>query len=327
MARLNDLARACLRGIKGPARPLVSRFRNVLSQPVLALLQEVQHQLTSLSGRVDLLLQRSDAVGLGERVLARHPLAAFMYLDAREMVVTPQVIRGLYEPGITTALQRLVKPGQVVVEAGANQGFHTLTLGLLVGARGKVLSFEADARAFRILTGNVRSSGLDMVVEPFHRAAHRINGPVTFYQSDDTPAGSNLFDFESHQQAGDAIHFGSCKATTLEAVRIGDVLRERNLHPDFVRIDVEGAEALVLDGMWDHLEQRPHLKVLFEFFPYLIEKSGFWKPGEFLDRLTGIGMRFWRVEKDGTLVPTTTPEMLESDSRLWEDYLAARDLE
>jgi FkbM family methyltransferase len=238
----------------------------------------------------------------------------FMLLDAKDIVVTPQVALGLYEPGIVAALRKLVRPGQVVLEGGANQGFHTLTLAALVHPnRGRVLSFEPDSRAYAFLQMNVAANGLGHTVKTFPCAVHRQSGPVAFYATEGSSAGSNLF------------ALGASEKTTIEAVRVGDVLREEGLRPDLVRLDVEGAEPLALEGMWEHLESTPHIKVLFEFFPRLIEHGG-QSPEGFLQRLGAIGMHFWKVEDDGALVPTAVAEMLRPTVSGWADYVAARSL-
>src|SRR5262249_27304387 len=78
----------------------------------------VTESVRALQAAVTALEQRPtiDAVDLGEgRLLGPHPCFPFMILDGQDLIVTPQVITKCYEPGTTSALRRLVRPGMTVV--------------------------------------------------------------------------------------------------------------------------------------------------------------------------------------------------------------------
>ena len=68
--------------------------------------------------------------------------------------------------------------------------------------------------------------------------------------------------------------------------------------------------------------------VLFEFCPFLFEKARYRTPAEFLDRLAGLGLRFWRVEPDGGLTPTDAAALLTvGTGGAWVEVVAARSLD
>src|SRR4051812_40457488 len=69
-------------------------------------------------------------------------------------------LRGLFEWRISAVASVLVDPGSTVFEAGAHYGTETLYYGWLVGANGRVVSFEADQGLARRLTQQVER--LDM---------------------------------------------------------------------------------------------------------------------------------------------------------------------
>ena len=59
-----------------------------------------------------------------------------------------RVARGQYEPENLRAYRRVVQPGFVVLDIGANIGSHTLPLAQMVGPSGRVYSFEPTDYAF-----------------------------------------------------------------------------------------------------------------------------------------------------------------------------------
>jgi FkbM family methyltransferase len=333
---IKQLTRVCLRPVyRGVFRPLclplLRRLRTFLTAPhneaisnhvrdLLDRLAATQGAVAALSTCVSLLQQAGGTIKPvyvgGERLLAPHPRVPFMYLDAKDPIITPRVLAGDWEPGVRRVLERLLKPGFVVVEAGANVGFHTLTMAALVCPGGRVVSFEANPRAFALLSDSITATGFRDVVTLHNKAVYHQRALLPFHLSTlNTTVGSSLF-----IDSGGAI-------VEVEAVPIGDVLRERNLRPDFVRLDVEGAEPNALAGMWHYLETIPHLKILFEFFPSMLQKNDYLPPREFIDRLAGIGMRFWDVADDGTLGKIEPDQMFERYSAAWGDIVAARALE
>jgi hypothetical protein len=111
------------------------------------------------------------AVPIGtDRLLAAHPRLPFLYLDARDQLQTPFIVAEQYEPEVLSALDRLVQPGMKVIELGAGQGYHTLTLAQLVGTTGKVVAVEQDPVRFAVLRDNVVVHELASFVTPIlHR--------------------------------------------------------------------------------------------------------------------------------------------------------------
>jgi Flp pilus assembly protein TadD len=71
---------------------------------------------------------------------------------------------GEFSEGECDLLRQMVRPGQVVVEAGANIGAHTLVLSQLVGPAGRVYAFEPQRVVFQILCGNLALNGCLNVV-------------------------------------------------------------------------------------------------------------------------------------------------------------------
>jgi predicted O-methyltransferase YrrM len=69
------------------------------------------------------------------------------------------VVRGYWEPGVTRALLRLVRPGQHVVEVGANVGWYSLLFASRVAPGGSVTTFEANPRMVELLRRTLVANG------------------------------------------------------------------------------------------------------------------------------------------------------------------------
>lgn len=157
---------------------------------------------------------------------------------------------GVHERALSEALDRLVRPGMTVADVGANIGKHTLALADRVGPDGRVHAFEPFPGNVQRLRDHVRRAGLS------DRVTIRA-GAVTDGSVDRVP----LHPGRGHSGAEWNIvgHDAGGRPTDAElyvpAVKLDDVFPLADpLH--VIKIDVEGAEHLVLRGMRRLLEER-----------------------------------------------------------------------
>jgi FkbM family methyltransferase len=151
-----------------------------------------------------------------------------------------------YPPNMLSLL-RWVRPGMVVVDAGAHIGTFSLAAAAF-GAR--VLSFEALPANFAQLRESRDLNRFDRL-EPLNRALGDREGTLEFF--DAGPYGTQRYDAVPADQAGIVV-----ASTTLDAE-----LAARGIeHIDLVKIDIEGGELFALDGM-QRLLSRPDAPVLF----------------------------------------------------------------
>src|SRR4051812_5528651 len=76
-------------------------------------------------------------------------------LDLNEGIDFSIFLLGSFEPSTVGTLQYLVRPGDVVLDIGANVGSHTLRLAQFVGTAGRVYAFEPTDYAFQKLQKNL----------------------------------------------------------------------------------------------------------------------------------------------------------------------------
>jgi FkbM family methyltransferase len=149
---------------------------------------------------------------------------------------------GSFEPNEFAFLDRMLKPGMVFVDVGANDGYFTLFAARRVGPSGRVVAAEPSSRERAHLQRNLGRNGLDNVtVVP--AAIGATSGLADLHLAHGVHAG--------HNTLGSFVHDDVVRAS-LERVPIeplDSVIARLGLgRVDFVKIDVEGAEARVIAG-------------------------------------------------------------------------------
>lgn len=214
----------------------------------------------------------------------RLPGGLFMSLD---LGVYPDCCMavGLYELDTARQIRRLLKPGGWFVDCGANIGYFTLLAAGCVGSGGRVDAFEPDPDNVVRLRGHVAGNGFESVVRVHPVALMDRPGPVDLYFP--TSARSNHGMVSVH--AGFA---GGEKKARVDAARLDDVLPGV---PDLVKVDVEGAEWTVLDGMSRLLNSPSPPALIIEYNETSARVAGH-EPTDLLDKVRGLipGSRiFW----------------------------------
>jgi FkbM family methyltransferase len=243
-------------------------------------------------------LLRQPQTYLGDHtLLLRTVFGHAMYADSRDLSLAPHLfLQGYWEPDLTRFFLHLVKPRMRIVEVGANVGYYTLLACSLVGPEGRVIAFEANPAAATLARRSLSVNGFLSRARIVVMAVTDAPGTATLHRLEHRQGDSGLFDFSDNQLA-----FPDDRVTKLEVPATSlDSFLEKDEPIDLIRMDVEGAEPLVFDGMRGILERRPHLKILLEFFPDAIRRSGR-DPAVFLGSITAMGFRIQTVGAGGRL--------------------------
>jgi len=151
----------------------------------------------------------------------------------------------MLEAGDIQALTQWIKPGTVVIDVGANIGFFTRYFARRVSDGGKVLAIEPEQNNFKRLTEMLRKSRLNGNVETFEAVAAEQSGELKLVINPLHPADHKIW------QDG----------VTVNAVSLDELAAARQWQPvSLIKVDVQGAEMLVLKGS---------LKILERFRPVL----------------------------------------------------------
>jgi FkbM family methyltransferase len=182
-----------------------------------------------------------------------------------------------YEPGVTAALERLVRPGDVCLDLGAHVGYFTLLMARLAGPDGRVTAFEASDENARVVRRNIRLNRLDSHVSVEQAiVTDRSREAVELY------AGRGGGSMEWTADPEFAIRESPGAERPKAAMRVRGVALDDFFPPgarvDVVKMDIEGAEAQAVPGMTRLLrEARPrivlefHRDVAWPAIPALVE--------------------------------------------------------
>ena len=162
-----------------------------------------------------------------------------------------------YEPQTTEYITNSVKEGSVVVDVGASFGYYTLLLARLVGPRGRVYAFEPIPRDYAILKKNIRANGYQNVILE-NKAVSDVDGNARFYISPVSYGMSSLCPLTNPESILD-----------VEVVSLDSYIQE---DVDLIKVDVEGAENLVVKGGRKLIHNSVNPQLVVEFAP---ERSGF----------------------------------------------------
>lgn len=141
-----------------------------------------------------------------------------------------------------------IRPGDVVVDVGAHIGTYTIPFAKAVGPTGKVHSFEPQSRMRELLKKNVEANGYqDRVVIHSEAVGHK-NCETTMNANDDV---NKKLDYEKDGTS----NFGGMNlgkdGEKVKMVQLDKVFLPR---VNLIKIDVEGAEKLVLYGAREIIE-------------------------------------------------------------------------
>jgi FkbM family methyltransferase len=174
-----------------------------------------------------------------------------LILDVTEFTAGPLYFGGaVYEPETTAHFIEHLEDGHVFVDIGANHGYFTVLAASLVGPSGRVVAFEPSPRVFEQLHQHVHLNGFEsrVTLEPC-ALADRPAASARFYVSQ-SATNSGL---SSLTPSHDLLKTGDLSDERTVAVAV-DTFDRWLAHSgigqvDLLKIDVEGAEALVIGGM------------------------------------------------------------------------------
>jgi len=222
-------------------------------------------------------------------------------LDPRDRVIAKKlVLYGSFERQEIKLLCALVKPGDQVLDVGANIGYHSMHLSRAVGPTGRVIAVEPDPDNLAILEANLRNNHCENVtVVPCAFGVEQAH--IDLFQTDDNRGKLSFADISKTGRSVKVL------------VRRGDqVLAELGASPSIAKIDVEGAEPLVMSGLGSY---KPD-SILFEFSPPYIRAQG-QDPEALLGSLVAEGYSLDLVDGDsGSLTRCSLRQMITSIERL-----------
>lgn len=196
-----------------------------------------------------------------EGILIKKVQGSKMRLDLKDEGISKDlVLDGIREPESTKEIKKIVKPGDVVVEAGANIGYYALMESQLVGKKGKVYAIEPIAENVKCLKNNIKLNNYPNI-EVFQIAIGEKEKMAKMHIA----SHSNWNSFINHRRG--IIGTKDIKVTSL------DNFLKNKRHPNLIRMDVEGYEYNIIKGMKNTLKSKRPLKLFIELHPHIMKRK------------------------------------------------------
>ena len=197
-------------------------------------------------------------------------------------------LTGRYEPNEFCVLDRALLPGMTFVDVGANMGLYSLFAAKKVLPQGWVLALEPSSREYELLKRNVQLNGLQNV-RALRVAASDRSGTAELLIAPLKNAGHNTLGAFGYDTALE-------RKEVVPLERLDDVMRKEGVQRvEVIKIDVEGAELLVLRGAVETL-RRFHPLLLLELSERTLRHQGS-SAREVLDFLKREGYRIYGFDE------------------------------
>lgn len=217
-------------------------------------------------------------VSVMTRSLARRS-GLLRWIVAARTRLRPRKRRSAYEERFSGALLAAVRVGDCVWDVGANVGHYTGLLSAAVGHHGIVCAFEPAPACFAVLRGAAAPN-----VRAFNLALGDREGEIGLSLAADPLGDTHSLSFGSPSGA----------STVPVFVRTGDTLIADGTlpAPTVIKIDVEGFELEVIEGLSGTLAARTCRAVFLEVHFGLLEARGKrFAPAQIESRLGELGFR------------------------------------
>lgn len=280
-----DFARAVLKVLEEPTlrASLGSKARERsgkydwagIERHVLEVVNTMQPAFAEVNSMLDNSARSISRDGLHERY-CQLPCGLRLEIDNPDEFIQRSIIQnGVFEPGVTNLVGKLLSCGDHFFDVGANIGYFSL-LGAAQGA--VVHAFEPVPRLAASLSRNVALNKLERQVHIVQSALSNRCGSATLYVAERADDGSHSL-------------LAGVEATAIQAITVGTTtldtyLGQKNYPiPTLIKLDVEGAEALVLDGARRTLEAATAPVWVFETGDRLANQLG--------ESASSVVTRFW----------------------------------
>lgn len=183
-------------------------------------------------------------------------------------------------------IKHYVHPGMTVLDIGAHIGYYTNLLIDRLGSTGKLYAFEASPENYSILIKNT-SANKRKNVFVYQVAVSDHDGVLNLYVS---PGHSNHSLVKNFQP--------STKIIPVQSVRLDTFLDVQKI--DFVKMDIEGAEPLALNGMRRLIQASPNMIMIIEYNSVALA-AAYSSPRYLLNLLDELGFQYKAILPNGDL--------------------------
>lgn len=228
-------------------------------------------------------------INLGESV--EGPVKLLLdYSNISQKYIGSHLEKGIaYEGALFALILKKVKPGHTFLDIGAHVGFFSMIAAKLVGESGSVYSFEMNPENYLRLTVNINLNNFKNI-RPHNWAVSDDSKPVQFWVNQDNDGGHSLWDCGRHS------FNEKSRVSPQKMVSYSIALDHYDSFDkvDFIKMDVEGAEVMALNGMVELLKKNMPI-VALEINNFGLSQMGH-SYRDVREIMEKIGYRCWLIE-------------------------------
>ena len=242
---------------------------------------------------------KRDMIYLGNhRALTKTIFGHKIVVDTRDCSLAPHLLLdGYWEMWVTKVFLSSLCEGMTVVDIGANVGYYTQIAASKVGNAGKVYAFEANPDLMDLLYQNMSLNGFLPRVSLIGKAVLNEAGKVQFNIRKTCMGDSSIAAFSQEM-------LNACRDDVeiidVETVSLDEFFGERT-KIDVIKIDAEGSEPFIFDGMKNILSNNPDIIIMSEFSSYHIRGVGR-DPDQYLQDIKKAGFKLRIIDESANIV-------------------------
>jgi FkbM family methyltransferase len=248
-------------------------------------LRRVIMRSTEFRGKLQRMMFSSGSKWVAVDVLDRY----VQWVDLHDLYVSSGCFNNTYEPNETSYFISRLNSGDTVLDIGANIGWFTLVAAKHTGKMGRIHSFEPRPETARMLKRTISDNHLRNQVTVWEYALSNSWGKVDLVWRKDTRNPGH-----SYVRGNSTEAVGNYDSTSVTAAPLDELLPD--IAPDVIKIDIEGAEPLAIEGARNAiLRKRP--AILSELFPEQLERVCGMSAAQYIDQLARMGYSCFSIER------------------------------
>jgi len=209
-----------------------------------------------------------------------------------------------HEDFTSDLLLNFIKDDTLFIDVGAHYGYYTLLVGTSY-TNCRIMAFEPVPENCEILRQNIELNQLKNV-EVHNTALSNKNENRKFNITE----AAECSGFHEHPLTKVR------KVVELEAVTLDSLIKEVPKVPVIMKVDTEGHEICVLEGMDEILRKTSDVKLIVEFNPKCLRSAGY-EPSDLLKKILQFGFEIYFVDDDKRVVY----KLAENNIEGWRDYV------
>jgi len=202
-------------------------------------------------------IEHTDHIYIGDKTVLCRILTRYkMYVDVNDQNIAPHLLMdGYWESWISLLFAKIIQPGMICLDIGANFGYYSLLMSGLAEDTGRTIAIEPNPHLVKFLSATQAVNGASFELVETALSDRR---------------GEAILSVNRHDYGGGTIKPNeSAEGRTqvkVPTISVDELLEEKAVPKvDVIKMDVEGVEPLIFAGMQRTIRSNPQLQIIMEY--------------------------------------------------------------